>query len=496
MKQKYSIKNICKTERKYSIIEKSGIKKKYKNICLVLALCSIYTCAGCADRESAPNPEQAEAPADREAVAEGNMPESSQESSSETFTEPRELTAEELAQFTDFVNRADNYGFLLSQYTRAGEVDLNEVLYNGAGMEVQPLSESEQKAYEAAGYSIETDITRLTGEQIEDFLRRKMGIGLDDVAGGLDWVYLEGSDCYVFQHGDTNYCSFTCAGGRQTEEDRYEIVCRTQEAYVQDCVVTLRKTGDDYQFVSNRAADAEEGTAAEKSEGQDTLPGQTEEQEPDLSALEEGVRKQLEVFAEAKDQWNMTDYDPFTFYYTVYDLDGDGALELVTQVTAGTGLFSENHFYRVNASGDGIEELEQEYYAEYAELDIGVSSAGQQAFLDREDATIYYPASDWTKNGYAEADCVDGAYYLKDGRVYSIAFRDMYRQSKDGESFEETYYDMNGSQISREAWEGLYEDFCRDKEEISCTISWISAYPEDVEKASAQEILREMAEIL
>ena len=532
---------------------------------------------------------------------------------------PEELTIEALNQFTEFANQAENNGFLLSQYDQVSGADLNEILYNGAGMESQPLSEEERKAYEAAAYPVETDITRLTTEQIETFLQRKAGIGMGDMAEALDWVYLEGSDSYVFQHGDTNFCTFVCTGGSRTGEI-YELRFKAGEDYVSDCITTLRKNGDDYQFVSNRffentddlkrirkiedqsfsldlegwgevefvsyAPDITESfqqdvsfsleqnggevfafpevrdenlrvndrfdrieavafkdydqdgytdiiiiCTYEQTYGEDAgarhqevriykggervfrymdqlcftlnvngknqsisqVLEEIEEEAPDLSSMDEDIRKQLEVFAETKEQWVPQDYEPFAFGYTAYDLDSDGRLELLVQVTAGTGLFSENHFYQVDDSLGGIKELAQELYDGVSELDIGVIGFQGQAFRDG-DGTVYYMASDVARNGYAESFRSEGAWCLKDGCVYSTVYRGLHMQAQGEDSWEETCYDSEGNEVSLEDWELLREDFLAGKEEVPYEISWISAYPEDVRKASVQEILRQLAE--
>lgn len=218
-----------------------------------------------------------------------------------------------------------------------------------------------------------------------------------------------------------------------------------------------------------------------------------EEEAPDLSSMDEDIRKQLEVFAEMKEQWVPQDYEPFAFGYTVYDLDGDGRPELLVQVTAGTGLFSENHFYQVDDSLGGIKELAQELYDGVSELDIGVIGFQGQAFRDG-DGTVYYMASDVARNGYAESFRSEGAWCLKDGCVYSTVYRGLHMQAQGEDSWEETCYDAEGNEVSREDWELLREDFLAGKEEVPYEISWISAYPEDVRKASVQEILRQLAE--
>lgn len=166
----------------------------------------------------------------------------------------RELTREELKSFTNIINSNENYGFLLSEYTSPEGIDLNQVFYNGAGIEAEKLSEEEEKTYlNVIGTNqIATDYVRLTTRQIDGFLQEKMGITLVDVKVKLDWTYLEDYDIWISQHGDTNYVSFTCASGKQIEEDMFLLECATEDEYISDCQITLRKTGDAYQFVSNQ----------------------------------------------------------------------------------------------------------------------------------------------------------------------------------------------------------------------------------------------------
>ena len=176
----------------------------------------------------------------------------------------RALSAPELEQWTEFVNRKENNGFLLCQYKEPQELDPNEVLYNGAGIETPPGPE-EREAYEAQGHAIETDVFLLTAENIDNFLERKAGIQLHELKKELDWIYLESWDSYMTQHGDTNFCYFACTEGWQNGEN-IELRCKAQFTGPQDCTVTLRKTGEEYQFVSNLFAP------------EDSLPGRIEDQ--------------------------------------------------------------------------------------------------------------------------------------------------------------------------------------------------------------------------
>lgn len=175
----------------------------------------------------------------------------------EEETTERELTKDELIFFRNFVSSNDNYGFLLSKYSTPKEIDLNQVFFNGAGIEVAKLSEAEEKAYlNAIGENeISTDYVRLTTKQIEDFLKVKTGIALSEVKTKLDWTYLETYDIWISQHGDTNYVPFICASGKQIGENTFLLNCATENEWISDCQLTLYKTGDTYQFVSNQYID-------------------------------------------------------------------------------------------------------------------------------------------------------------------------------------------------------------------------------------------------
>ena len=174
---------------------------------------------------------------------------------------PRELQRGELKAFTDWIDTADdraNYGFLLSEYEDPRELDLNQLLYTGAGMETPSLTEDERQAYlEITGQpEIYTDVVRLTTEQIDGFLEQKTGYALDEMTGPFDWTYLEETDAWVHQHGDTNYMPFTCVRGWETEKGSFELECvpgdgqLTPDLYP-SCRLRLARHGDDYRVLSN-----------------------------------------------------------------------------------------------------------------------------------------------------------------------------------------------------------------------------------------------------
>lgn len=233
-----------------------GLKKLW-----VLLLCCLLM-AGCKkEQESLEQPETEQQEGQNSAGQEQGQPaENSEDDMQDQESVSRDLTNEELREFTRWINQGSNYGnygFLLSEYTRPQDVDLNQVLYGGAGMETTALTEAEEEAYLkiVGDEEIYTDCTRLTTGQINEFLEEKLGLTLKDMSRELSWVYLPDSDAWVWQHGDTNYMNFTCVSGRQIDKDTYELDCvpgdENEEPMVPSCRVTLQKYGEDYRFLSN-----------------------------------------------------------------------------------------------------------------------------------------------------------------------------------------------------------------------------------------------------
>ncbi len=169
----------------------------------------------------------------------------------------RELSSKELRDFTYLINQNENNGFLLSAYAVPADVNLEEVLYNGAGINSVPMTEQEMGAYlKASGSSeITTDCIKLTSQQINEFLNKKMGISFWDISEEFSWVYLPEFDEFINEHGDTNFAAFTCVSGTQVGEDTYRLDCAANDEFVSDCEVELHKVGDTFQFVSNHFND-------------------------------------------------------------------------------------------------------------------------------------------------------------------------------------------------------------------------------------------------
>lgn len=167
------------------------------------------------------------------------------------------LTALELGEISGTLHAIDGYGFLQSFYQDVRDVNLGAVLYCGAGILDEEFSEGVRNSYlKAVGKSqFDTDFIALRESDIDALLKKRTGYGLSDMRTPFSWIYLEEEKAYCMEAGDINYMKVSVIDGMKTDDGMYYILYEnpfleyTNEKTT--CIVTLKKQGDEYQFVSN-----------------------------------------------------------------------------------------------------------------------------------------------------------------------------------------------------------------------------------------------------
>lgn len=165
------------------------------------------------------------------------------------------LSDEACREYTAFINDPSCYGFLLSEYTDPAYADLNEVFHDGCGAS-EPMTEEEAGELRR---DFETDVTKLRTTTINEILKARTGLTLDQTARPFPWEYSEKFDFYYMEHGDTNVRSFTVTGG-QWNDNLLELDCMTdhRQGSSLTCRTVLQTTDSlhnrvaDLRFVSNR----------------------------------------------------------------------------------------------------------------------------------------------------------------------------------------------------------------------------------------------------
>lgn len=185
----------------------------------------------------------------------------STETSANDVPEPdsvsQSITEDEKLFFTQFIQENANYGFLMSEYATANELDLDQLFYNGAGMCEETATDEQIQDYltQTGNSELFTDLNALTTAQINEFLSAKTGLSYADMKKPLGWIYSAATDTYYNEAGDTNYEPFSCVDGT-VSGDIYTLQFQsnfTWNGFHSDWRETvLKKVGNEYLFVSNR----------------------------------------------------------------------------------------------------------------------------------------------------------------------------------------------------------------------------------------------------
>lgn len=449
------------------------------------------------------------------------------------------LTEQELAQWTEYVNSRENNAFLLSYYNEPKQIDLNELFYTGCGLDLEELSEEEVQAYlEGTGMDeIHTDVTRITGEQIETVLKQRLGLTMEDMEQSLEWCYLADSNAYVMQHGDTNAQNFTCIAGSRTGNQ----VVLDCFSHMTDftCRVTLElpENSEIWMFVSNVAVDnvQEEGVneavdneqeQPEQEEGVDEVvddeqeqPEQEEEDEvedsifiSDEAYMEVSARLgqenalQLSVFAENYERWLPEEGETAggTLGLAVHDLDKDGQLELMCALVQGTGLYACNTFYQADVENGKVFELKQKESPTELAFEIAYPLLSEEWVTAYEDeqGRILHISADYGRAGMQSASCTEGYYYLENQEVVSVPIRsyvveyNVIEDNEDGEEIYTYYLADSDTPVTKEEWEKAPWDFQIGKKALEESIGWKSLYETEIAEKKVPDWFLLLAESL
>ncbi len=162
--------------------------------------------------------------------------------------ESRNLTTKELEYFENYFNDSENNGFLITEYNKPKEVNINDVLYsNSIGKD---LTQEEEKEYsKLMGWEEPpTQCFKYKKDDINNLLKNKMNISLSDLEIKLNYLYIEKYDAYFDIHGDTNYIPIEVTSGKINDDGLY-IINYTMDD--EEKTVVMEKSKDNYLFISN-----------------------------------------------------------------------------------------------------------------------------------------------------------------------------------------------------------------------------------------------------
>ena len=171
-----------------------------------------------------------------------------------------ELTADELKDLEKYLNKLEYNGFVsCNLYKNIDEIDIGMVFYNVN----KEISQNEINDY-LNGRVQATAITKVTTSEIEEKMYYNTGKKLTDneIRSRMDWEYLDKYDAFYLQRGDTSYAEVTCQSGTKTNDGIYKVILKNAVGYdtyngnakpkeVKDTLLTVKKEGDSYKFISH-----------------------------------------------------------------------------------------------------------------------------------------------------------------------------------------------------------------------------------------------------
>lgn len=166
------------------------------------------------------------------------------------------LSIEEVESIENYLNKMDNYGFTLSSYKDAEEINWGYVFAYGAGIENCEYSQEAVDAYLEASDeydSVEYDLMALSGDDVRAFVESKTGITDFDLSSVAGFVYVEEYDIMFTQYSDTCVPDVSCEEGVKSG-NLIQIVLHSGFDF-NNRRLTLEETGDSdnlYRFVSSR----------------------------------------------------------------------------------------------------------------------------------------------------------------------------------------------------------------------------------------------------
>lgn len=132
-----------------------------------------------------------------------------------------EYTSEQLKKYESDFNTIATNGFVISTntYTSPSEIDLEQVFYNGTGVNNE-ISKDELKEYKKITKYNETDLVKVTTEQAKTVYYEKTGEKLENLKERLkNWIYIEKYDSYYHEISDTNFEKVSCLRGVMDEQN-------------------------------------------------------------------------------------------------------------------------------------------------------------------------------------------------------------------------------------------------------------------------------------
>lgn len=173
--------------------------------------------------------------------------------------ESEELDATKLNELEDLFNTNEYNGFLTYAFTNPSEINWDEVIFNGAGINKKNISQKEIDEFLKLTDSDElnTDLLAIDKNDLLTYMKEKAGVDRQDVnLFELDWIISDKYNCLYAEHGDTNFIPVECIKGvKNGSEITLDFKPTNDEGYGvldvnPDRIITIEETDTGYRVKS------------------------------------------------------------------------------------------------------------------------------------------------------------------------------------------------------------------------------------------------------
>ena len=191
--------------------------------------------------------------------------------------------------------------------------------------------------------------------------------------------------------------------------------------------------------------------------------------------------KQLQVMADHVQDWMVADEWDW-WGYTVTDLDQNDQLELIVCQIQGTGAYTSNTIWQVNADGSGLSQCKTSDSCQpvFQPDDFqGTPTSTIHVYQNQSDGVYTYILEDSNKDGAAHYYESKRAVSLKDGALKGFFLG--YRNTEYDENGQEqvTYEDAQEQAISQKDYDKIEQSYFGSLQPCTATLSWLDCVPGD-----------------
>lgn len=192
----------------------------------------------------------------------------------------------------------------------------------------------------------------------------------------------------------------------------------------------------------------------------------------------------VDIYLANKDVWMQEPEEMSHRVYCLLDLDFDGVPELIDSMNVGSGRYSYNLFYKINAENGTVEEFFSEQNQDEGGVDYNYSDV---KLLKAPSGKLFYLALDYLRVNAGEGSNIFYECYMENGIYYENSLFSEYWHADYTNGSDEaiiTEYRFRGQDNTQSEYEANTESFYRENQ--NCNLTWSAISVEEFVSSDSQ----------